>query len=164
VGRRSQRATVDLGQAEERVITGDHDVGVPREADPTAHAEALHCGDQRHRAVVHGRERREATLVGADEGSEALGVLHLLDVDAGVEALALAAQDDDPGCGILARGGHRVGQLEPAGHRECVHRRDVDDDLRDPLRVALGADPHGRGAYRRPDDASDSSYSAETSR
>ena len=48
-----------------------------------------------HRAVVDRGERGEAALVGADQGVEALGVLHLLDVDAGVEAPALGAQDDD---------------------------------------------------------------------
>ena len=100
---RAQRAAVDLGEAEEGVVAGDHDVGVADEADAATDAEAVHRGDQRHRAVVDRGERGEAALVGADQGGEALGVLHLLDVDAGVEALALAAQDDDAGLGILAR-------------------------------------------------------------
>jgi hypothetical protein len=144
VGGRAQRAAVDLGQAEEGVVAGDHDVGVAGEADPATHAEAVHRGDQRHRAVVDRGEGREAPLVGTDQGGEPLGVLHLLDVDAGVEALALAAQHDHPRLGVLPRGGDGVGQLEPARHRQRVHGRHVDDDLRDPLLVALTRDSHGR--------------------
>ena len=95
--RRSECAAVDLGEPEEGVVAGDHDVGVAGETDATADAEPVDRRDQRHRAVVDRGEGREAPLVGADQGGEALGVLHLLDVDAGVEALALAAQDDDAG-------------------------------------------------------------------
>ena len=54
-------------------------------------------------AVVDGGERGEAAPVGADQGVEALGVLHLLDVDAGVEAPALGPQDDDPDGRVLAQ-------------------------------------------------------------
>ena len=54
-------------------------------------------------AVVDRGERGEAAPVGADQGVEALGGLHLLDVDAGVEAAALGPQDDDPHRGVLAR-------------------------------------------------------------
>ncbi len=147
VGRRAQRAPVDFGKPEEGVVTGDDDVGVPGEADATADAEPVDRRDQRHRAVVDRGEGREAPLVGADERGEPLGVLHLLDVDAGVEALAFAAQDDDSGGGVLAGRGNFLGELEPAGHRQRVHGRDVDDDLGDALVVTLGADTHGRGAY-----------------
>ena len=64
---RAQRAAVDLGQPERRVVGRDHDVGVAGQADAAAEAEAVHRGDHRHRAVVDGGERGEAALVGADQ-------------------------------------------------------------------------------------------------
>src|SRR5690606_23770205 len=93
VGGRAQRATVDLGQREVGVVAGDDDVAVAGETDAAAHTEAVDGGDDRDGTVVHGGERSEAAPVGADQGVEPVGVLHLLDVDAGVEALPLGAQD-----------------------------------------------------------------------
>ena len=95
VGGGAERAAVDLGEAEVGVVAGDDHVGVADQADAAADAEAVHRGDHRHRAVVDRGEGGEAALVGADQRVEALGVLHLLDVDAGVEAAALGAQHHD---------------------------------------------------------------------
>ena len=75
---------------------GHDDVGVADQADAAAEAEAVDRGDHRHGALVDGGEGGVAAPVGADEGVVALGRLHLLDVDAGVEAPALGPQDDDP--------------------------------------------------------------------
>ena len=55
-----------------------------------------------HRAFVDGGERGEAATVGADKCGEAFGRLHLLDVDAGVEALALGGEDDHAHVRIVA--------------------------------------------------------------
>ena len=98
----AERTPVDLGQAEGGVVGGDDDVGVADEADAAAEAEAVDGGDHRDRALVDGGEGGVAAAVGADEGVEALGGLHLLDVDAGVEAPALGPQDDDPHRGVVA--------------------------------------------------------------
>ena len=91
VSGRTERATVDLGQPEEGVVTGDDDVAVADETDTAPHAETGDGRDHGNRAVVHGGEGGEAALVGADEGIETFGVLHFLDVDAGVEATPLGA-------------------------------------------------------------------------
>ena len=96
MGGGAERAAVDLGEAEGGVVGGHDHVGVADQADAAAEAEAVDGGDHRHRAVVHGGEGGVAAPVGADEGVEALGGLHLLDVDAGVEAAALGPQHDDP--------------------------------------------------------------------
>ena len=71
VGRRAERAAVDLGQPEVGVVAGDDDVGVADQADAAADAEPLHGGDHRDRAVVHGGEGGVAALVGADQRVEA---------------------------------------------------------------------------------------------
>ena len=96
MGGGAEGAAVDLGQAEGGVVGGDDHVGVADQADAAAEAEAVDRGDHRHRALVDGGERGVAAPVGADQGVEALGRLHLLDVDAGVEAAALGPQHDHP--------------------------------------------------------------------
>ena len=96
VGGGAERAAVDLGQAEGGVVGGDDDVGVADQADAAAEAEAVDGGDDRHRALVDGGEGGVAAPVGADQGVEALGGLHLLDVDAGVEAAALGRAGSRP--------------------------------------------------------------------
>ena len=75
---------------------------LPTRPMPPPRQKPLHRGDHRHRALVDRGEGGEAAPVGADQGVEALGGLHLLDVDAGVEALALGPQDDDADRGVLA--------------------------------------------------------------
>ncbi len=57
-----------------------------------AHAEPVHGDDDGDRTVVDGAEGGGASAVGADQGVEAVGRLHLLDVDARVEAATLCAQ------------------------------------------------------------------------
>ena len=141
-----ERAAVDFGQPEERVVAGHDHVGIPDQADATAHAEAVHGGDHGYRAVVDGGEGGETPLVGPDERPEALGVLHLLDVDPGVEATALGAQHDDTDERIAAGFGDDPGELEPAVDGERIDRWDVDDDLGDALVVDVRGDAHGCGS------------------
>src|SRR5260221_6309974 len=57
VGRDTERAAVDLGEAERRVVGRDHDVGVAGESDTAADTEALYRRDDGDLAVVHGGER-----------------------------------------------------------------------------------------------------------
>ena len=139
-------AAVDLGQPEVGVVARDDHVGVAHQAHATAHAVAVHGGDHRHRAVVHGGERGEAPLVGADQGVEPFGVLHLLDVDAGVEAPALGAEDDDAHGPVLAELVEGARQLEPAGDRQRVDGRSVDHHLGDAPLVDVRRDPHEAAA------------------
>ena len=73
VGRDAERAAVDLGQAEGRVVGGDDDVGVAGEADAAAEAEALHRRDHGHLAVVHRAERLVAAPVDPHERSRGSG-------------------------------------------------------------------------------------------
>ena len=105
----------------------------------------MHRGDDRHLAFVDGLEGGEAALVGANERRESLGALHLLDVDARVEAAALGAEHDAAHVGVLASGGDLASELEPAGHIERVDRRSVDYDLSDTGVVNGGGDA-GQGA------------------
>jgi hypothetical protein len=115
VRRCAKGASFHLGQPEGGVVRGDNDVGVADQTDAAAHAEAVDGGDHGHRAFIDRAERRIAATVGVDERGEALGFLHLLDVDARVEAPALRAQDHHVCLGIFARLGDRVGEFEPAG-------------------------------------------------
>ena len=106
---------------------------LPGERDAATEAEALHRRDHRHFAVVDGGERLVAAAVHADErGVRGVGG-ELLDVDAGLEALALGAQDHDAHVGVATHRAERVGQFEPARNRQRVHRWIVDGDDRDPL-------------------------------
>ena len=92
----AERTPVDFGEAERRVVGRDDDVGVAGEPDAAAEAEALHRRDDGHLAVVHGRERLVAAAVHADERVVGRVGGELFDVDAGLEALALGAQDHAP--------------------------------------------------------------------
>jgi hypothetical protein len=85
-------APFHLGQAELGVVGGHDDVGVADQSDTAADAESVDRRDDRDRALVD-RPERVAAAVGVDQRGEALGVLHLLDVHAGVEAAALGPQD-----------------------------------------------------------------------
>jgi len=74
--------------------------------------------------------------------------LHLLDVDAGVEAPTLGAQHDRPRVAVLAGLPERVREREPAGNRERVDGRGIHDHLDDPVVVAHAADgPVGRRGH-----------------
>src|SRR5205823_931513 len=57
-----------------------------------AQAVAVHRGDHRHRALVHRGERCEAPTVGADQGVESLGLLHLLMSTPALKPLPSAAR------------------------------------------------------------------------
>ena len=100
---------------------------VYNQADTATEAESLDRGDDRDRTLVHRAECGEASAVGADQGVEALGGLHLLDVHAGVEALALGAEYDDAGVRVAAGGdqaldrpGRRLRVARPALQREAA--------------------------------------------
>ena len=142
VGGRAEGAALHLGQPERRVVGGDDDVGVADQADAAAHAEAVDRGDDRHRALVHRAERLEAAAVGVDQCGEALGVLHFLDVHAGVEPAALGAQDHHVGGLVAARGRDGVGEFEPSAGRDRVDGRVVDGDRDDARLDRLGGDRH----------------------
>ena len=122
VRRRAERAALDLGQPERRVVGRDDDVCVADQALCRRHAESVDGRDHRHRALVHRAERGEAAAVGVDKGgialSFSLSALHLLDVDAGIEAAACRPKDHDTGLLVLAGLGDGVGELEPACARE----------------------------------------------
>ncbi len=133
VGRDTERAPVDLGQPEGGVVGGDHDVGVAGETDAAADAEALHRGDDRDLAVVDRAERLVTAAVHADQRLVRRIGRQLLDVDAGLEALALGPQDHDAGIAVAARSTECVGELEPARDRQRVHGRVVDGDDDDVL-------------------------------
>jgi hypothetical protein len=148
VGGGPQRTPVDLGEAEGGVVGGHDDVGVAHQPDAPAQAVPVDGGDHRHGALVDGGEGGVAAPVGAHQGGEPFGGLHLLDVDPGVEAPALGPQDDHPHGRVLAQRPDRVGQLEPAGHGEGVDRRVVHDDLGDAAVVDVGGDRHGTSLVR----------------
>ena len=142
----AERAPVDFGKPEVGVVARHDHVGVAHQADSAADAVAVHRRDHRHRAVVHRGERGEATLVRADQGVEALGVLHLLDVDAGVEAASLGAQHDNAYRAVRAQLLEHARQLEPAGDRQRIDRRRVDHQLGDAPLVDVRRDSHEAAA------------------
>ncbi len=143
VRRRSECTAVDLGEAEDRVVGRDDDIGVSDEADAAADAEAVHGDDHGNLAVVDRGEGRGTTVVGGDEGVVTLGGLHFLDVDARVEASALGSEDHDVRLRVLTGGEDRVGQVEPRLRGEGVHRGEVDGDRGDTGAVGGRGDAHG---------------------
>ena len=143
---RAERAAVDFGKPEIRVVARDDHVGVADQTDAAADAVAVDGHDHRHRAVVHRGEGGKATLVSADQGVEAFGVLHLLDVDAGVEATTLGAEHHDAYGPVLAQLVEGARQLEPTGNRQRIDRRSVDDHLGDTPLVDVRRDPHEAAA------------------
>ncbi len=124
VGRHAERTAIDFGQPEGRVVGGDHDVGVAREPDAATQAETVDRRDHRDRAVVDRAERFPTPTV--DLHQALLGGVgrELLDVDAGLKALALGLEDH--GAHVLVASGRaqRVGQVEPARDRQRVRRAD----------------------------------------
>ena len=149
VGGSAERAAVHFGQAEDGVVRGDDDVGVADQADAAAHAEAVHGRDEWHLALIDGLEGGVAAAIGTHEGGVAGAPLHLFDVDAGVEAAALRAEEDDTDLGVSAGGGDRVGEVKPGLHRQGIHGWEVDHHLCDAV-AYLGRDGHGalRGLER----------------
>ena len=145
----AQRTAIHFRQPERCVVARDHDVCVADEAHAATETEPVDRGDHRHRTFVDGGEGRETPPVRADEGVEAFGVLHLLDVDTGVEAPALGSQHHHVDRGILARGPQDGGQLEPTGHGQGVDRRVVHDDLGDAGVVDGQGRRHGQVRGRR---------------
>lgn len=128
VGGRTERAAVDLGEAEGRVVGGDDDIGIADQADAAAEAEAVDGGDDRYFTVVDRGEGGEAAVVRANEGGMPGIRVHLLDIHTGVEAPALGAQHDDLGLRVAAGRGHGIGEREPSVGGQSVDRRVVDSD------------------------------------
>src|SRR5882672_7381572 len=129
--RRAESTSIDLRQTERRVPGGHDDVGIPDEANASAQAIAVDRRDQRHSALVDRRERCGATAVRAHQGLVAVRALHLLDVDAGVEPLALGGEDHRANLGILAEGAYDARQLVPPRDVERVDGWVAHDDLGD---------------------------------
>ncbi len=145
----AERAPIDFGQAEGRILGGHDDVGIADQSDAPAEAEAVDGGDHRHLAVVDSCERGRAAAVDADEGLVPL-CLDLFDVDAGTEPSPLGSQDHHPDVGILAGPGHGLGQGEPARHVQGVDRRVVDDHLCRTCHPLRRLDTHRRSPVCRP--------------
>ena len=145
--RDAERAAVDFGDTEGRVVGGDDDVGVAGETDAAAEAEAVDGRDHGHLAVVHRAERFVAAAVHPHEALVRGVGSQLLDVDAGLEAPARRLQDHDPHVGVTAGIAQGVGELEPAGDGQRVHGRVVDGHSRD----VRARSPSGSrvGAYAR---------------
>ena len=58
-----------------------------------------------------------------------MGVLHLFDVNPGVESPAFGSQDDDSYLCVATQGRDGVGDLKPFSHGEGIDRRTVHDDF-----------------------------------
>ncbi len=151
MGGRAERAAVQFGQAERRVVTRHDRVRVAHQPDAAAQAVAPHGGDDRHLAVVDGRERLVTAPVGAEQRGVPRRPPHLLDVHARVEAAARRGEHHTAGAGVAAGRADRVGQVEPVLYGQGVDRRPVDGDQRDAVLGAGhgdgGGDTHGRISY-----------------
>ena len=128
-------ATVDLRKPEEGIVGRNDDVGITDQADTAADTEASDCSNDWNLALVDRSKSVIAALVGPDEGVEALGVLHFLDVDAGVKATTLGSENDGPDTAIGAKTADLVAELKPLGHGEGVNRRTVLHDLGNAVRA-----------------------------
>ena len=133
MGTDAQRATIDLGNPELRIVGGDHDVGIAGNRHAAPEAVAVHRGDHRYLAVVDRCERLPTALADLHErlirrvGSE------LFDVDTDLESaeLRVCRDDHDVHVWIAPVPADGLGELRPAGDGERIHRRVVDDDLGD---------------------------------
>ncbi|CAM5474058.1 hypothetical protein SRIMM317S_06905 [Streptomyces rimosus subsp. rimosus] len=151
VGGRAERATVQLRQAERRVVARHDRVRVADQPDPTAQAVALHGGDDRHLTVVHGPERRVAPAVDAEQRPVPRRPPQLLDVHPRVEPAPGGGEHHAAGSGVAAGRPYRVGEVEPPLYGQGVDRRPVDGDERDAVpgtgQCDGGGDTHGRISY-----------------
>ena len=139
VRRGTEGSTVHLGQPEDGIVRGDDDIGIADEPDATPDAEAIDRDDNRHGALIDRLEGGIAATVGPQEGIEPGRPLHLLDVDARVEALALRSEHDHSSRGIPTSRVERLGHREPARDGQRVDRRIVHDDLDDARVVTVEA-------------------------
>src|SRR4051794_34577407 len=127
----AERALLHLGQTKGGIGGCNDDVRVSDEADAAAQAEPVHRRDHGNRTLVDGGKRCVTAAVRPDERVESLGRLHLLDVDAGVEAFAFRAEYDTANGSVITRGTQVVCQLEPTRDGEGVDGWHVDDNLGD---------------------------------
>jgi hypothetical protein len=134
--------TVDLRNPEEGFVGRNDDVGIADQADTATDSEPSDCSNDRNLALVDRSKGVIAALVGPDEGVEALGVLHFLDVDAGVKATTLGSENDRPHTAIGAKSADLVAELEPLGHGEGVNWRTVLHDLGNAVRANGDFDTH----------------------
>lgn len=88
-------------------------------------------GDDRHLAVVHRGEGLPAPPVDADQRGVGGVGRELLDVDTRLIALDVGVRghDEGPHPWVAPVGPDGLGEPVPAGDRERVHRRVVDDHL-----------------------------------
>ena len=88
--------------------------------------EAVHGRDHRDFRRTHGAEAQVVPAVQLDDPLRVL--LHLLDIDAGAEAAALAAEQQAVMRGIATHALDDAGELVPARAVECVDGRMIEDD------------------------------------
>ena len=113
VRRAAHGAAIDLRQGEVGILRGDDDVARAADADAAADHEA------RARRVTTGTSqprtaRKVRKLPRFSSTMRSRVLLHLLDVDAGAEALALGAHQQAAHLGVGAQSADDVGQLVPA--------------------------------------------------
>ena len=138
MGGRAERSTIYLGKSEERIVGSDDDVGISHETNAATDTESGNRRDHGNFTLVHCSEGVITALVGADEGTESLGVLHFLDVDPGVESSTLRPENDGPNGAIGPKSADFITELEPLRHGEGVDWRTVLHDLGN----ALCSDAH----------------------
>src|SRR5579871_2719578 len=131
MGGDAERTAVDLGQAEGCVVGSDDDVGVAGEAEAAAETETIDGGDDGNGAVIDRGEGFPASAVDLHERFVGGVGGEFLDVDAGLETLALGAQDDRSNLGVTAGCVQRIGERKPARDGQRIHGRVVDGDDRD---------------------------------
>src|SRR5262249_7067568 len=142
MGRGAERTAVDLGQPERGVFARDDDVGVAGQADSAAEAEPVNRCDYGDLALVDRGKGGRAPAAHLDQSGEVLAGPELLDVDAGIEAATLGAENNRPHGRIVAESAHRPGEQEPASCRQRVHWRMIHHALGDSVRANRRTD-HG---------------------
>ena len=129
MGGGTECTAIDLRQSEGGAVAGDDDIGVAHQSDATAQAEAMHCCNDRNCTLIDRGKRLKASPFGPDQRGEPRRALHLLDVDPGVEATSLCAQDCDANGGVFRDAPKDAREVQPALHMQCVDRRSVEHHL-----------------------------------
>jgi hypothetical protein len=136
--RRRDHAEAHLGQREARGLAGDRYVAARDQADPAAVAGALDQRERRLRQRVQlahrlGRAPGEVRVLG---GAGAAHPAQPVQIGAGLEVLALAAQDHDPDPRIAAQRLERRAELvDQRAVVGVVHLGPVQDHARDPATI-----------------------------
>ena len=114
-----------FGEAEHRALAGDRDVGHAGEAEAAAHHRAF---EHRHHRERRARERDAELAERRVDLDDGLGVGrqpharagHVLDVGAGREVAAGAAEHDDAGAAVTFGRGQRLAKFQHHRHRQRV--------------------------------------------